>query len=262
MDSHRQQSRPRRRWGRRLLITLSVLLVLLGIAGFVVDRLGASYAEQLIADRVAAQVADNGATSAAPDVTIGGVPFVTQVLAGEYQQITIGLRDFKGPAGNGQTVRLPLLDIRANDVRAPLAAIRSGSGQIVATTVTGVGTVDYAGLAELVGRDGIALGERDGKLTMRGPVEALGRTFTITGTAELTVVDDVLRVRFAELTAEGVTGLPAVQDLLDSYAKDVSVDVKLPKLPLRLAVTAVQPRPEGLVVTAAADEVPLGAGGL
>jgi hypothetical protein len=257
-----QETRPRRRWGRRLLITLIVLLVIIGGALFAVDRFGASYAERRIADRVSRQLAEQKASSAPPEVTIGGVPFVTQVLDGRYKEITILLRDFTGPAGNGKTVKLPLLDIRARDVRAPLDTIRNGSGDITATTVSGVGTVDYVSLATLVGRKGLKLTERDGKLIGSGPLEALGQTFNVTGTANLTVTGDVLQVRFEQVTAEGVPTVPLVQNLINAYARQISIDLKLPKLPLQLKVQKVAPRPEGLVVTAGADEVPLNSGGL
>ncbi len=256
------RTRPRRRWGRRLLITLIVLLVIVGLGLFAIDRFGASFAERRIADRVAQEVSENGASSQPPDVTIGGVPFVTQVLDGRYKEITILLRDFSGAAGNGRTVKLPILDIRAKDVRAPLDTVRSGNGAITATTVTGVGTVDYASLAGLIEREGITLGERNGKLTVKGPFEAAGQTFNVSGTADLAVKGDVVQVRFAELTAEGLSGIPLVQGLLNNYAKSISVDLKLPALPLQLDVQKVEPRPEGLVVTAVADEVPLNSGGL
>jgi hypothetical protein len=260
-ETYPQETRPRRRWGRRLLITLIVLLVLVGGILFLVDRFGASYAEERIADRVAQEVEAKGATSARPEVEIGGVPFVTQVLDGRYKEITIKLREFSGSA-QGKTVKLPLLDIRAGDVRAPLDAIRTGNGQIVATTVTGTGTVDYASLAALLDRQGVTLGESNGKLSVKGPFEAAGQTFNVSGTADITVKGDVVQVRFAELTAEGLPAIPLVQNLINNYAKQVSIDLKLPALPLQLEVQKVEPRPEGLVVTAAASEVPLNSGGL
>ena len=261
-DSYPQRTRPRRRWGRRLLITLIVLLLVVGGGLFAIDRFGASFAERRIADRVAQEVTENGARSAPPEVTIGGVPFVTQVLDGRYKEITILLRDFAGPAGQGKTVTMPLLDIRARDVRAPLDTVRSGNGQITATTVTGTGVLDYPSLAALIERKGVTLGERDGKLTVKGPVEAVGRTFDVSGTADLTVKGDVVQVRFAQLTAEGLPNIPLVQNLINGYAKQISVDLKVPDLPLQLAVQKVEPRPEGLVFTAAADEVPLNSGGI
>jgi hypothetical protein len=256
------QAKPRRRRGRGLLITLIVLLLIIGGGLFAVDRFGASFAERKIADRVAQEVEANGATSALPEVTISGVPFVTQVLAGKYKEIIILLREFTGPAGQGKTVRMPVLDIRARDVRAPLDAIRSGTGKIPATTVTGTGTLDYASLAKLVDRDGVTLGEDNGKLTVRGPVTAAGQSFDVTGTADLTVKGSDVQVRFTHLKAEGLPELAGVQELLDAYAQGLSLNLKIPELPLRLAVQKVVPRPEGLVVTAAADEVPLNSGGL
>jgi hypothetical protein len=256
-------ARPRRRWGRRLLITLIVLLIIIGGILLVVDRFGASYAEREISDRVAQQVANQDARSAKPDVTVKGVPFLTQVLAGKYQEIQIELADFAGPAGNGKTIKMPLLDIRAKDVRAPLDTLRSRQGDIIATTVTGEGTIDYATLETLVDREGVKLGEKDGKLAVTAPVTVLNQQVTVNGTANLTVVKgNTIQMRFEQVTAEGLPAIPLVQNLLSSYAKQISVDIKVPALPLKLAVQKVQPTPSGLVVTAAADEVPLNAGGL
>jgi hypothetical protein len=257
------QRRPRRRWGRRLLITLLVLLVLIGIVLAVLDRFGASYAERMIGDRVAEQVADQKATSDKPDVTVAGVPFLTQVVRGRYQEIKIELRNFAGPAGNGQTIRMPLLDIRAKDVRAPLNTLRTRQGDIIATTVTGAGTVDYATLAELTEREGVKLGEKDGKLAVTAPLDILNQTVTINGTANLEIADgNVVRVRFDKVTAEGLPNIPLVQNALNNYAKQISVNLQVPALPLDMKVQEVRPTPAGLVVTAGADEVPLNAGGL
>ena len=257
------ERRPRRRWGRRLLITLLVLAVLLGVILAVADRFGASYAERVISDRVAEQVANQKATSDKPDVTVQGIPFLTQVVRGKYQEIKIELRNFAGPAGNGQTIRMPLLDVRAKDVRAPLETLRTRQGDIIATTVTGAGTVDYATLTQLTGREGVRLAEKDGKLAVTAPLEILNQTVTINGTAKLEVADgNVVRVRFDQVTAENLPNIPLVQNALNNYAKQISVDLKVPDLPLKLQVQKVQPTAAGLVVTAAANEVPLNAGGL
>ena len=257
------ERRPRRRWGRRLLVTFLVLLILLVIALAVVDRFGAAYAERVISDRVAEQVADQKATSDKPDVTVEGVPFLTQVVKGRYQEIKIQLRNFSGPAGNGQTIRMPLLDVRAKDVRAPLETLRTRRGDIVASTVSGNGTVDYATLEQLTDQEGVKLGEKDGKLAVTAPLQVLSREVTISGTADLEVADgNVVRVRFDQVSAEGLPDLPIVQQILSNYAKQISIDLKVPALPLKLEVQKVQPTPAGLVVTAGATDVPLNAGGI
>jgi len=261
-EVYESRRRPRKRWGRRLLITFIVLLVILGGALAVVDRFGASYAEREISDRVAQQVADQKATSEKPEVTIEGVPFLTQVLRGNYQEIKIELRDFSGPAGNGKTIKMPLLDVRAQDVRAPLDTLRNGTGSIVATKVTGAGTVDYATLEGLVDKDGVKLTEKDGKLAITGPVKIANQTVTVSGVADLSVKNNVVSVRFEQVSAPGLPQVPLVQNLLNNYAKQISVDIKIPQLPLKLVVRKVQPTAAGLVVTAEASEVQLNGGGL
>jgi hypothetical protein len=254
--------RPRRRWGRRLLTILIVLLIIVGIILVVLDRFGASYAERVISDRVAEQVANQKASSDKPDVTIEGVPFLTQVLAGKYQEIKIELRNFSGPAGNDKTLKMPLLDIRAKDVRAPLDTLRSRQGNIVATTVTGAGTIDYAQLTDLIGQKGLTLKESGGKLVGAAPVQALGQTFNVTGAATVVVKNGVVQVRFSDVTAEGLPDTPLVRNIIDSYVQRLAVDLKVPELPLKLKVQKVQPTSAGLVVAAGASEVPLNAGGL
>jgi hypothetical protein len=256
-------TRPRKRWGRRLLVTFLVLLIILAIILAVADRFGASYAERVISDRVAEQVANQDASSAKPDVTVEGIPFLTQVAAGKYQEIKILLRDFSGPAGNGKTIKMPLLDVRAKDVRAPLDTLRTRQGDIIATTVSGTGTIDYATLADLSGEAGVKLAEKGGKLAVTAPLTILNQKVTINGTAAIEVADgNVVRVRFEEVTAEGLPDVPLVDTALNNYAKSLAVDLKIPALPLKLQVQKVQPTPAGLVVTAGAKEVPLNAGGL
>jgi hypothetical protein len=216
----------------------------------------------VISDRVAQQVADQKASSDKPDVTVEGVPFLTQVLAGRYQEIKIELRNFSGPAGNNKTIKMPLLDIRAKDVRAPLDTLRTRRGDIVATTVTGAGTIDYAQLTKLIDQPGLTLSARDGKLIGAAPVQALGQTFNVTGAATLTIKDGVVQVRFSDVTAQGLPNVPLVRNIINSYVQRLAVDLKVPQLPLKLKVQKVDATPAGMVVTAGASEVSLNAGGV
>jgi hypothetical protein len=256
-------SRKRRgRTGRRLLTTLIVLLIIIVGALALLDRFGASYAERVLSDRVAEQVADQKATSEKPDVTIKGVPFLTQVVKGRYQEIKIEIRNFAGPVANGRTIRMPVLDIRAKDVRAPLETLRTRRGNIVATTVTGIGTVDYATVEQLVDKPGLKLAEQGGKLAVTAPLTVLNQQVTVRGTANVAVRNNVVSLRFEQVTADGVPDVPLVQNLLNNYARQISVDLRLPQMPLKLALQKVQPTATGLVVTAGGNEVPLNAGGL
>jgi hypothetical protein len=261
-EVHGTQQRPRKRRGRRLLITLIVFLVLIGGVLVALDRFAASYAEREISDRVADQVAQQKATSEKPDVTVEGVPFLTQVLDGNYQEIRIQLPNFSGPAGNGKTLKTDLLDVRATDVNAPLDTLRSGNGDIVAKVVTGTGTIDYAQVAELINQPGLKLAEQNGKLVGTAPVQALGQTFNVSGAATVDVKDNVVQIRFSDVTAEGLPDIPLVKNLIASYVQKLAVDLTVPQLPLNLKVQKVEPQPDGLKFTAGANDVSLSTGGL
>ncbi|MFI7522359.1 DUF2993 domain-containing protein [Micromonospora globbae] len=254
------EERPRRR-GRRALVVLVVLLLLLVGLLVVADRVAVGVAERAIADQVRQEVAKQDAQSSPPEVEVGGFPFLTQVLDGRYQHISIVLREVRGSV-QGDAISLPRLDIDARDVRASLDTLRSGQGEVVAERVTGTGTISYDSLAALLDRPGLKLSEQGGKLAVTAPVDFLGQTFTITGTADVTVGEQgKVSLRFDDLTAEGLPDVPLARQLLTNYARSISIDVPLPELPFQLTVREVRPLPEGLTVTGDATNVPINAAG-
>ncbi|MFI7076896.1 DUF2993 domain-containing protein [Micromonospora sp. NPDC049903] len=248
--------RPRRR-GRKVLIGFVVLLlVLVGLIA-IADRVAANVAERTIADEVRQQVAQQGAQSSPPEVELGGFPFLTQVLDGRYERITIRLRDVQGSV-QGDAVALPSLDVDARNVRASLDTLRTGQGEVVAETVNGTGTISYQSLAALLDREGLTLGEQDGKLAVTAPLDVLGQRLTVTGIAEIVVGEQgQIALRFEDLDAEGLPNVAIARTLLNNFARSISVDVPLPELPFQLTVREVVPRPEGLTVTADARDVPI-----
>ncbi|MFJ8580473.1 DUF2993 domain-containing protein [Micromonospora sp. NPDC093277] len=251
--------RPRRR-GRKVLIGFVVLLLVLGGLLVVADRVAAGVAERAIADQVRQEVARQDVRSASPKVDVAGFPFLTQVLAGRYERISIVLTDVQGKV-QGDAVSIPRLDVDAHNVRASLDTLRTRRGEVVAESIDGRATVSYDSLAKLLGRPGLTLGERDGKLTVTAPADILGRKLTVTGTADLTVADGKVGLRFNDLTAEGLPNLPLAKRLLTNYANSISVNLSLPELPFQLTVRKAEPRPDGLLVTADARNVPINAGG-
>jgi hypothetical protein len=245
-----------------VLFTLIVLVLILGAALAVADRFAASYAERKISDRVAQQVAQQKATSEQPKVTIEGIPFLTQVARGEYQQIRIDLVNFSGPVGEGRTIKMKELDATANDVRAPLTTIRSGNGEVTAGSIVGTGLIDYAQIAQLSGQPGVKLTEQNGKLVGSAPVQALGQTFTISATADLKVQGDLVQVRFSNVKAEGLPDNTLVRGLVNTYVQKLAFNLRVPALPLDLKVKSVEPQADGLKITAEASHVSLNSGRL
>jgi len=226
-----------------------VLLLIVGTVLAVGDRIAASYAERKISERVAQQVTQQKATSEQPKVTIEGIPFLTQVARGDYQQIRIALADFSGPVGEGRTIKMKELDATANDLRAPLSTIRSGNGEVTAGSVTGTGLIDYAQIVQLA--------EQNGKLVGSAPVQALGQTFQISATADLNVQGDLVQVRFSDVKAEGLPNNALVRGLVNTYVQKLAFNLRIPALPLDLQLKSVQPLADGLRITAAASNVSL-----
>nr|WP_230415006.1 DUF2993 domain-containing protein [Micromonospora tarapacensis] len=236
-----------------LVVLLLVLAGLLAIA----DRVAATMAERTIADEVRQQVAEQSAQSSPPEVEVGGFPFLTQVLDGRYERISIRLRDVRGSV-LGDAVALPSLDVDARNVRASLDTLRTGQGEVVAETVNGTGTIEYQSLAALLDRDGLTLGERDGQLAVTAPVDVLGQRLTVTGTADIVVGEQgQIALKFDDLDAEGLPDVPLARALVNNFARSISVDVPLPELPFQLTVREVRPQPQGLTVTADARDVPI-----
>ena len=65
----------------------AVVLLLLVVTGVVVDRVAVGFAEREVAEQLAAQEALSGE----PDVDVRGFPFLTQALAGRYEEVRIVL---------------------------------------------------------------------------------------------------------------------------------------------------------------------------
>jgi hypothetical protein len=240
-----------RRRGKVWISLIVVFLVLFGL--FVVaDRVAAYVAEQTVAEKVSSEVKNLGVSSSEPDVTVRGFPFLTQVLDGKYQEITIVLRDV---SANGVT--LPVLDIHATGVNAKMSTLMSGNGPVTADKVAGTATVGYDSVRALVNQPGLQVDEEGGKLRLRLPVTIAGQQITAIGVGEVSVNSGKVRVAVTDIRAEGVTLSGRAQALLDDYKQRLSFEVRVPPLPFKLRIENVRPQPEGLAISASAQGVPL-----
>lgn len=224
-----------------LLITLGVLVVLLVAA----DRVGVLVAE----DQVAAQVQRQADLAGEPAVDITGFPFLTQAVAGHYDDVRIALTadDLGQPAGTSgqvslQGVRLPLSDVVGGRVsRLPVDHVDARA------------SVPLDLLATQLGGDTTLTREGDG-LRITKTVEVLGQTVPLTaaGTVALDGQDLVVTVD----SAAGA-GVDVPQFLLDAAQDLLDFRYPLPSLPFGLQLTGLQVTGTGVDVTAAADDVVL-----
>lgn len=232
---------------RSVNITLIVLLVLLVLVG-VADRVGAHYAETLIAERVAQQLTKRQIEAAPPEVTIKGYPFLTQVLAGNYDEIQVDLRDVKA-----ERLPIPLLKVRAHDVRADAREMMNGTGKVIATKIDGTATISYTSLLEASGLQDVTMSGDGTNLRISGSLPVTG---VLTGVAEVTAVDGRVRIRVKELTAANASA--AAQQLINQYRDRLSgVTFSLPPMPFNLKLVDVDPALGGLDITMSTNEVEL-----
>jgi len=222
---------------RNLLISVAVLAVLLVTA----DRISVAVAENQISDRLTSAYG----LPEKPGVSIAGFPFLTQVAAGDYQQIDVSASQV--PAG-GAT--LHNLNVRLSGVHATVGQVLGdGSSMVTAeraagSAMVGFGTVDR----RLPG--GFRL-HRDGKnLSVSGRLAYHGAHIPVSATIALGVSDSGIRVTPVRVDVPGIPSLP-----VSAYSSQLRIVVPLSTLPLHLRLTSVHVTPDGLRIAASARHV-------
>jgi LmeA-like phospholipid-binding len=254
------------RRGRRWLIALVVVVLVVAGLLVVADRVAVNVAENRLADQAVTAMRERDITSAdKPGVSIGGFPFLTQVLAGKYQKVTI---DVDRPRSGDVT--LDHLTVVANQVHAPLDTIRSGQGQVTADTVTGTakmgwdvvrGLIDTTPLRQVPGLDisKLNIAVKDNKVNMSAPIAFAGISLTLQTAGTLTVSKGEVRVQIEDLRAVSPNGGTSAiaPSFLNQYRDRLNVKIAVPSLPYDLVINKVRTSDAGVVVTATASNVVL-----
>lgn len=226
---------------RKFLVVLLVLLVA-GLIG--ADRFGEARAESEVARQVAAQYR----LPEQPSVEIGGFPFLTQAVNGNYQQIDVVIGDY---SQQGVTVRD--LRIRLNDLKAPLADLLKGDqSNVRARTATASAVIPYSVVQEATASQGVQKVSRSGdNLLLEGTLMFQGISVPVGVTLAL------------EPTAQGVVLTPesvqasGIQVPLALVKRNYTHTVPVTGLPMGSRITAVEPVDAGLKVTGTADDINL-----
>jgi hypothetical protein len=227
---------------RRLLIALAVLAVLAALA----DRVAAAVADRALTRQIATELA----LQESPDVTIHGIPFLTQAIGGTYRDVQVVLPDVdSGPLQNVG------VDARLLGVRAPLGDVLGGRiDDVPVDRITGELTISYDDLARAAGIPGLRLVREGDALRVSGSVEVVGRQVDASAVGRVGVDDNDLVVT-AEQAEVGGVQLP--QAALDAAARLLSFRVSPRGLPLSLRITDVRIGDEALDVSAVSDDAVL-----
>jgi hypothetical protein len=223
---------------------LVVLLLFLGLV-VVADRVGVGLAEKAVAQRLA----DSGAVSGAPEVEIRGFPFLTQAVAGRYDDVRISLTaaELGQPEGTAA-------DIALRGVHVPLSGVVSGSvREVPVDRIEGTATLSYDLLAAQLGGNTTLRREGDG-LRITRTVELLGQTIPLTAAGTVALDGNQLVIDVEKAAGAGVD-LP---EFLVSRASDL-LDLRydIPALPFGLRLTSVRSADDGVVVQVEAEDAVL-----
>jgi hypothetical protein len=215
---------------RKFLIVLLGLVILL----IIIDRAGLFIAEREIGTRIqsAYDLPDR------PHVTIRGVPFLTQVVSGHYQQIDVSI-----PSATTGGVQLHDVDAQFTGVQASLSLLLGqDSGSVTATHATGSALIPFSEVQQRLPK-GITLGADGSSLRVSGHT-SYG---TIAGTAKVGVTSAGVSVTPESLSLSGVP--------VGELAGQFSVVIPVGTLPLHLTVTGVHVTSGGIEVDAAGSNV-------
>jgi hypothetical protein len=218
----------------RALRKLLIIAVVLGGLLAVGDRLAAGVAEREAAGRIQA----NQGLATEPDVSVGGFPFLTQLLAKEFDRVDVAMTGLEVTAGDHR--------VRVGELQAELHGVRleGDYSRAVATTATGTARISYDELRKTTDSDVTLAYGGEGKIKITGGVEVLGQKLTRSVLSTVSVVDgDTLRIRADEVPGEG---LPGIEELI---RQRTDFDRQVSGFPAGLAIEKVEATPDGLAVT-------------
>lgn len=234
---------------RSLIIVIGgvVLVLVLLLVG---DRV----ADRLVEDRIGTELQSSLELDAPADVAIGGFPFLTQVVAQRFDDVTVRSAEVDPSslaAGEGaDAVPLQDVDLRLTDVRAS-----DGFQSFVAGHLEGAARIDYADLSELAGGGEVG-SAGDGRLSIEYAT-SLGSTrlsVTISGRPSLDRDAQTLTVADPEIDL-GSQRVPS--SVASALIERLVQPIDLSGLPLDLNVTTLTAADTGLNVNVVGDDVPL-----
>lgn len=228
---------------RKLLITLAVLLVIL--VGL--DIGGRLFAE----NKLASELGKQAELTVEPSIDIGGFSFLWQVVAGNYDHVTvtfprISLEDFDDVSATVDAYGLAL----------SIGDITDGTlDDVTAEKVTARAEVPLATLASLFEAADVSISAGSGStLLVKSAIAAAGRTYSVTAQVTPSIRDDVLYLKADKLVE--LDGIPA--NLSTQALSGLSVQLPLDGLPVSIDRGQVSVVGQALVISAVATDVPVG----
>ncbi|WP_415949860.1 DUF2993 domain-containing protein [Streptomyces sp. KLOTTS4A1] len=243
---------------RGVRITLIIAVILGGLL-VAADRIAVGIAE----DKAAEKVRDSEGLARTPDVSIDGFPFLTQLLGGEFDEVSVGIDDYDAPADGvaGGTIRIDALDATLHGLN-----FSDGYGSATAKSAEGSALIAYDELLKAANVEerqvapgvtaqvtGLAQGP-DGKIEVAIEITALGRKLPpVKVTSTVTVEDgDTVYVH-----ADAMPKLAGVS-LAERKVREITdFEQKIDSLPAGVELESVRAADEGVEFAVTGSQVKL-----
>jgi hypothetical protein len=237
---------PRRRRWRRTLAAVLVLLLVLFLA---LDRLAAHAA----ASQMASQIQKSQELATGPQASVGGFPFLTQVVMGDYKDIGLRIRRV-APVSD---LCVDDIDVHLKEARLPLGTLVRGKvNKVPIDRVVGTVRLTYPDLNTYLAHEpgDIQLAASGSGMRVSAPVDVplLGQ-IRMFGDVRATVENNRLTISPTKL---GVNGLGSVP-IPDGAVQALTVAIPLDDLPMNLQPTSATVTSAGIEITAETSHLTL-----
>lgn len=244
--AHGATSPPRGPRSRTVMIAVVSVLAVLAvlIAG---DRVANAVAQNALATQLQAELS----TPTKPDVSIGGFPFVTQVLGGSFSSVHVTASDATLQSA-AQTVTVADLDVTLSQITATdrYRIVVAGRGEATAL-------VDWAGVSSLAGQQVSYVADDRMRIDFSVPIGRLSIDGYLTGRPQLDVDAQTITVADPEVS---VASVDVPQAVVDAVSRIVLRPFPIENLPYDIAVTGLTVQPYGVLLTGTGRDIPVRGG--
>ncbi|MEU0543929.1 DUF2993 domain-containing protein [Nocardia sp. NPDC005978] len=224
---------------RKLLIMIVLLTIGFGIA----DRVSVAMAQNEIGRKIHTEYD----LPKQPGVQITGFPFLTQAADGRYGEVDIRVGDW-----TEQNVTVHDLAVRLTNVSAPLLDLISNqSSSFVAGTATARAIVPYDTVRQYAPEGVETISDSPEGLRVTGVFSVEG--IPVPATVFVTVAPVPDGIEITPVSVQPAAGGPAIP--LALISAPLTFTVPLEKLPFGAQLTGIEPRADGLHLTAEAHEI-------
>ena len=225
---------------------LLVTLLTLAVCAVAADRISLVLTERA----VAAQLQTSGGLSTRPDVSIRGMPFLTQALAGKYDDVEVSAREVT--AGGG---RLSKLDVTLRGAHVPLSDALSGSVDAVPVdALRATVLLSYADMSGQLRDRGLTVTPAGDQVRVSGSVQVLGRRMSASAISSVALSGASVVVTAKRFEVGHTVANRAVTAALAGRFDFV---IRVGQLPYGLVMSSLRVSPDGVVATADASHTVL-----